>query len=279
MNSYSIVLLTLFITNAAYAKPFPPLSGPVVIVHDQKAESEFDFSGIAALPGCSASIINMGQAPTAKALLLTNGHCVGMMEESPDTVYYHHSYRSSGSAFVKLHDSVSIHVTSVVYGIMQPHDFAILELKETYQELLDQGVKSRTFDPQSAKVGEKIFFASGYFQSVSSCNILDIIYRLKEDKWLNEDTYKYRECDSMHGTSGTPLISALTDKIIGINMTGNDSGEKCTFNNPCEIDKNGVIRVDKGAGYGDQVYKIMTCLDAAKNLDLSVKGCLLPKAK
>ena len=77
--------------------------------------------------------------------------------------------------------------------------------------------------------------------------------------------------------SGSPLISARTNLIIGVNYTGNDAGERCTYNNPCEVDENGNVTVEEGAGYGDQIYKILTCVNTTGNFDLTVLGCLLPK--
>ena len=293
-KSISVALLAcLVLSTSAFARPVSgkgkiltlkeiqslPLTSPTKNKSEKNEVPDFDFSGIAALPGCSGSIVSFGQADTAKAILMTNGHCVGLMDSEADAVFYRKPYSSRARAFVNLESTVSVTVTSLIYGIMQPHDIAFLELAETYKQLADKGVKSRKLSPVQAPVGEHIVLASGYFERATDCKILDVVYRLREDKWTNEDVIKYRECNAMHGTSGSPLISVATDEIIGINMTGNDSGEECTFNNPCEVDHAGNIKVDMGAGYGDQVKKVLGCLDASKNFDLSVPGCELPKAK
>lgn len=230
-----------------------------------------------ALSGCSGAVVKFTNDENAKALVLTNGHCVGMLDDGPTAVYSHRPYSSTARAFKNYQNTFSARTTEILYGMMAPHDLALLQLNVSYKELTEQGVKSFGLDATPAPVGESIYLASGYFKDVHQCDVVGIIYRIVEDIWTNENSYKYRDCGSRHGTSGSPLISARTNLIIGVNYTGNDSGERCTYNNPCEVDENGNVTVEEGAGYGDQIYKILTCVNTTGNFDLTVPGCLLPK--
>ncbi|MBC7464820.1 MAG: serine protease, partial [Bdellovibrio sp.] len=81
--------------------------------------------------------------------------------------------------------------------------------------------------------------------------------------------------ETIGGTSGSPITKAGTKIVIGINNTGNEDGQKCTMNNPCEIDLQGNITFTKGVSYGQQTYQIYSCLNTARELDLTVQGCLL----
>lgn len=280
-----IFLSALILTNFAHARPFDLSKSPDFTKQSFKEWSQsaltesFDFSGIAALSGCSGSIINLGVPESAKAIVMTNGHCLDMLDEEADAVILNEPYVRNIKAFKNIRESVTVKSIRILYGIMQPHDVALIELNVTYKELLDRGVKSFRLSPVQAPVGEPLVFASGLFQEVSNCPLEAVIYRLKEDKWINENVLKYTTCDSKHGTSGSPLISARTNEIVGINMTGNDDGGKCIFNNPCEIDENGAITVTPHAGYGDQIYKLLNCLDSANNFDLNASTCILPKPK
>ncbi|HAR43137.1 MAG TPA: hypothetical protein DCS07_11005 [Bdellovibrionales bacterium] len=104
------------------------------------------------------------------------------------------------------------------------------------------------------------------------------MHELREDKWTWSDSILYRQpgCQTIHGTSGAPIIDTETYEVVGINNTGNDAGERCTMNNPCEIDADGNITVTFGASYGQQIYWIYNCLNSQNEFELSRPGCLLP---
>lgn len=72
-------------------------------------------------------------------------------------------------------------------------------------------------------------------------------------------------------------MSTSNGEVIGVNNTGNEDGERCTLNNPCEVDANGNITVDQGAAYGQQTWWFYTCLTATRTLDLNKAGCQLAK--
>ena len=62
------------------------------------------------------------------------------------------------------------------------------------------------------------------------------IFMVKEANWTFKDSIRYTDgCDTIGGTSGSPIIEAGTRTVIGVNNSANESGRKCTMNNPCEI--------------------------------------------
>jgi hypothetical protein len=64
---------------------------------------------------------------------------------------------------------------------------------------------------------------------------------------------------------------------VGVNNTINENGQKCTLNNPCEVNSNGTITYRRGQGYGQETYWVTTCLNSSNAIDLTLSGCLLPR--
>ena len=93
------------------------------------------------------------------------------------------------------------------------------------------------------------------------------------------DSIRYSDpgCEVYGGTSGSPVIRKGERVVVAVNNTGNESGQECTMNNPCEVDNEGNILVIEGRGYAQQTYWFATCMDENFELDLNQKGCMLPK--
>lgn len=283
MFKYAMVF-GLLVSVPAFARPVPsPLevlakaSGLIEQKQDDPAVA-FDWSGVASLPGCSGSVVSFGQPDTAKAIVMTNGHCIGMLDGPADAVLVNQAYRANVSFYVDQSRKIQGKITKIVYGLLMPHDVAWLEADKTYGELAAQGVKARKISDRVAAIGTPIAIPSGYWNRLYICKVDAIIHEIREAEYVNEDSYKYH-CDTIHGTSGSPIVDVATGDVVGVNYTGNDDGERCTFNNPCEVDEQGNITVEKGANYGDQIFKVMGCLDSRRNIDLKVAGCQLPNPR
>ena len=79
-----------------------------------------------------------------------------------------------------------------------------------------------------------------FFARVFNCDIERFVPTLREDRWTWHDSIRYAKgCDTIHGTSGSPIVSVATGEVVGINNTGNDDGQVCTLNNPCEVNPDG----------------------------------------
>ena len=87
---------------------------------------------------------------------------------------------------------------------------------------------------------------------------------MEEAGWSWTDSIRYSEpgCDTIGGTSGSPIIEEGTRVVVGVNNTSNESGQTCTMNNPCEVSKSGRKTVRKGYSYGQQTYQFYGCLQA-----------------
>lgn len=243
------------------------------------AQAAVDFTGTVALKGCSGSVVRVpGSAPDDQALVLTNGHCLELMK-ADEVVVDRPEQRvvkllsGSGSEIAKLN------TTKVVYATMTGTDAAFLQLGTTYRQLQQQhGVRPLELSATRPVADTEIHVVSGYWKKIYSCRVDGFVHRLEEADWTWRDSLRYTpSCDTIAGTSGSPIIDNASGKVVGVNNTGNESGGRCTMNNPCEVDAAGKVTVRKGINYGQQTFGFVSCFGSGTKLDLSLPGCEVAK--
>jgi hypothetical protein len=252
-------------------------------------EPTFPMDGIVAMSNCSASLVKFkGVSEDSAAIVLTNGHCTGA--KSPGGMFLKpgeiHNKTKRNFRMSLLDQAgkqlVSILATEIIYATMDLSDFGLLKLDKTYAQLraLVPGLEPLVISDVHPKAGTEIFIPSGYWKRTYACRIDAFVPVLKEAGYIWKDSLRYTEpgCDTIGGTSGSPIVSAATGEVIGINNTGNEDGQSCTMNNPCEQNEAGEITaVTHGASYGQQTYILYKCLDNNSSFDLNTAGCALPK--
>ncbi len=271
------VLGLLFYVSTASAFPLPK---PGKVTLPETFTQDYDFEGIVKLNNCSGALVRFETSKdTDAALVMTNGHCLEFGMPKPGTVVKN---RQSSRVFRLMNSGGkvegSIGAIEVVYSSMTKTDLTLYKLGETYGDILSKyNIRPFTLAKEHPAKGTSIDIVSGYWERGYRCAIEEFAFRLKEDKWTFEDSIRYSRpgCETIGGTSGSPIIQTGTRNIIGINNTGNEDGEECTMNNPCEIDPKGGVIFNRGWSYGQQTYWIYSCLDSNNNLDLSIKGCQL----
>ena len=243
------------------------------------AVAAIDFSGTVALNDCSGSLVKLGGAPTSgPALVLTNGHCYEGGFLDPGEVLVN---KSSSRTFTLLSASGgnlgTLRASKVAYATMTDTDVTLYQLNTTYDAIKSRyGINPLEISAAHPTQGTAIKVVSGYWKKIYSCNIDGFVYRLKEGDWTWKDSIRYTpSCDTIGGTSGSPIEDA-SGKLIGINNTGNENGERCTVDNPCEVDQNGNVTVHEGTNYGEQTYLLAACMTGS-TVDLTKAGCVLPK--
>jgi V8-like Glu-specific endopeptidase len=268
-----------------------PVSTPVVNMYQPnrpipqsqsvRAPQTYNFEGIVALNNCSGAVFQMENSRDSdKALVLTNGHCLEFGMPAPGQFIYG---KPSSRAFRLLDANANsvarLTATEVVYSTMTKTDMTIYKLRETYGDIKNKyHIQPLMLASQHPSAAEPIEVISGYWTRGYTCGIEYFVNQLREDKWTSEDSIRYTRpgCETIGGTSGSPILSAGSRTIIGVNNTGNENGEKCTMDNPCEVDKNGKITYQKGVSYGQETYWIYSCLNQSNEIDLQTPGCLLP---
>jgi hypothetical protein len=128
--------------------------------------------------------------------------------------------------------------------------------------------------------GDTIAIPSGYWDRTWSCTLNGFAGTVEEDQWTWHDALRYGRpgCAVIGGSSGSPVLDTSTGAVVGVNSTINENGQMCTLDNPCEVASDGSTSATQGQGYGQETYWITTCLDASNTIDLTIAGCLLPKA-
>ncbi|MFG1906219.1 serine protease [Kribbella sp. NPDC048928] len=248
----------------------------------QAAAPGADFTGIAALSNCSASLVRYAESvDTDKALVLTNGHCYEGGFLQPGQVLVN---KASTRSITLLNPDASragtVRADKILFGTMTKTDLIVYEVNETYASIKDRlNVTPLTLAKQAPDNGTGMAVVSGYWERIYTCSVQATIPELREGDWTWQNSIKYQQpgCETIGGTSGSPVVSTSSGEMIGINNTGNEDGERCTVNNPCEVDADGNVTVDQGAAYGEQTWWLYTCLTTDRAIDLNKSGCELPK--
>ncbi|MGW7821344.1 trypsin-like serine peptidase [Streptomyces puniciscabiei] len=246
-----------------------------------KPKATVNFAGTVALSNCSGSVIRFpNSADSDPALVLTNGHCLETGFPDPGQVI---TGQSSSRTFGLLNASGSkvatLRANQVVYSTMTDTDVTIYRLTTTYAQIKSAyGISPLTVNDTHPTAGTAIKVVSGYWKRTYSCSIDGFVYRLKEGDWTWKDSVRYTSsCNTIGGTSGSPVIDTTTGKVVAVNNTGNEDGETCTVNNPCEVDENGNVTIHQGINYAEETYQIPACFTTGNKLDLGAAGCVLPK--
>ncbi|GAB7045709.1 S1 family peptidase [Catenuloplanes indicus] len=233
------------------------------------------------LSNCSASLVRYPTSVSGdRAMMLTNGHCYEGGFINAGTVLRNVSSTRQGTLLDATGGALGrVRADQVLYATMTGTDVALYRLNTTFAALQSQyGATPLTIAAGRTSAGTSMSIPSGYWKRVWNCAVDGFVPTLREDRWTWRDSIRYNAgCDTIGGTSGSPIVDNATGAVIGVNNTGNESGGRCTLNNPCEVAANGAVTVLQGRGYGQQTYWFTTCLTSSRTIDLTLSGCLLPR--
>ncbi|MCM2576329.1 trypsin-like serine peptidase [Streptomyces meridianus] len=280
-------LVTLLLTGAtvtgvaAPATAATPAAAPAVAAKGGPKAKAVDFAGTVALSNCSGSVVRMPDSqPGDPALVMTNGHCLETgMPDAGEVVVDQPSSRTFSLLNSRGNSVGTLRASKIAYATMTDTDVALYELTTTYGQIEQSyGIDALELSATHPVAGTAISVVSGYWKRIYSCNIDGFVYRLKEGDWTWKDSVRYTSaCDTIGGTSGSPVIDSASGKVVAVNNTGNEDGGTCTLNNPCEVDESGNVTVRQGINYAQQTYGITECVTTGNKIDLSLPGCTLPE--
>ena len=256
----------------------PAVAGPAVAAAPAVT---VDFRAIVALSNCSGSLVRpVNTSLSSPALVMTNGHCVRFMAAGEVILD-----QSSSRTFSLLNSSGStvgtLRATRLAYATMTGTDVALYRLSQTYAQIQSQfGTTPLTLSATHPVAGTDIKVVSGYWRRIYTCRISAFVYSLREYNWTWRDSIRYTSlstCQTIGGTSGSPIVDVASGAVVGVNNTSNEDGQRCTLNNPCEVDQAGNVTVRPGARYGQQTYQINACIGSTNTINLTLPGCTLAR--
>jgi V8-like Glu-specific endopeptidase len=256
-------------------------TGALIGAAPAQAATAVTLANTISLSNCSASLVRYPTSVSSdRAMMLTNGHCyeggfinAGVVLQNRTSSRSGTLLNSSGRALA------TVRADRVLYATMTGTDVTLYRLTSTYATLSNNyGATALTIAGSHPAAGTSVAIPSGYWKEIWNCTVDSFVPTLREDQWTWHDSLRYNAgCDTIHGTSGSPIVNASSGQIVGINNTGNDDGQMCTLNNPCEVDANGTTHAYQGQSYGEETYWFTTCLTSTRTIDLTIAGCLLTK--
>ncbi|MFJ5776026.1 serine protease [Streptomyces sp. NPDC093094] len=240
-----------------------------------------NFAGTVSLSNCSGSVIRMpDSADDDPALVLSNGHCLETGFPDPGEVIVD---QASSRSFGLLNSAGTrvgtLRASKIAYSTMTDTDVSVYQLTRTYAQIRSTyGIEALTLNDTHPVAGTAISVVSGYWKRIYNCNVDGFVYRMREGGWTWKDSVRYTSaCNTIGGTSGSPVVDRATGRVVAVNNTGNEDGQSCTDNNPCEIDESGKVTVRQGINYAQETYLLAACFGLDNKLDLGAAGCALPK--
>ena len=253
------------------------------------------LKGTAAASTCSAAFVTLkGRTRSKRGLLLTSGHCIMMGRAAiyggrlavpaPGDAKDHRTLTlETGNAAAP---RACIKTDELLYATLTGLDIAIYRLTETYDEIAGRTggrplrVAGGILSDVQVAAGLRVRMPSSYHQANYTCTTDATVSRVKEDLWTWQPVLRLaKECEARPGSSGAPIVREDTNEVVAVyGTTYNADGRPCEFNNPCEVDEEGVTSVaGKGQPYAHFVHRLHTCFDRRGNLDLSAADCPLPR--
>jgi len=279
------IAATALTVSTAAAAPAP--AATATPASSNKVVQQLQAAGLAstiALSNCSASLVRYPSSlDTDRAMMLTNGHCYEGGFLSAGQVLVNRTSSRTGKLLDASGRSVAtLRADLILYATMTGTDVTLYRLTKTFAQLRSTtGLNALTIASTHPVDGDAVSIPSGYWKTTYSCSINGFVGTLREDQWTWHDSIRYlypnSACQTIGGTSGSPIVDNASLQIAGVNNTSNEQGQACTLDNPCEVNSDGSLTYTQGQNYGQETYWFTTCLTSTNSIDLNKTGCLLTK--
>lgn len=234
---------------------------------------------------CSGALaIMQGMPPDQKALLLTNGHCIGFGSYlnrflAPGETYAGRSV--SGIALVgnEKQNSGRLRYRRLLFATMTGTDLAVFELEKSYAAILREvpNVKVYTVSRSVPIAGTNTTIRSARQNMTFRCTVEAVVPVLKEGPWTWSNLVRFAaqdDCRFRPGVSGSPVLSR-NGQLVALAQTFNSGGMACSINNPCEVGSDGstIVPSQVGQSYGTPTALLYDCLEGPR-FNFAKPGCV-----
>jgi hypothetical protein len=248
------------------------------------------YTGRATCTGVLLDVIPEGEDPgDAPAYVATNGHCSdfpGANEVLPDRPVTRHTVTFNYFADTRAAHRV-VPVARTAYATMKGHDIAIVELAIRYADLVGQGIVAWRPEVRLPSAGEPVVIVGAPLQQspataylrLAACALQGRAPVVQEYIWHWYDFDRLGCRGVAPGSSGSPVISRLTGRVIGLLSTTTQGGRapytECALDHPCEpqgmADPLGLEEMS----YATPLVRLDRCFDASGRFELGGRGCPL----
>ncbi len=194
------------------------------------------YEGTVALSNCSGSIVKLPSSTDQDpALVLTNGHCLeGGMPSAGQVLVDQPSSRSFTLLNASAGNAGTVRATKLAYGTMTDTDAALYQVNATYAQIKQRyNVNALALSAERPTSGAGIKVVSGYWKRTYTCNADGFVNQLREGPYTWKDSVRYTSpCNVIGGASGSPVIDTASGKVVAVNNTINESGQRSTMNKP-----------------------------------------------
>ena len=284
MSRASILVLAwvAFHGAAAEARPVAEVDTPSALTEALpiRPATTDELNGMASL-SCSGGFVDIGRKPQDLAVVITNGHCATSPMMHANQFVQNIPYTRSTIVLGTSRGFVTVTPSRVLYATLTGTDLALIELKHTNQQLLQQGIRQFRISPRMPALGLPVRVTSGFWKETQDCtlsrSIPKIIEGFSDGSAPSITTWAYamsNECKIRGGYSGTPVLDRQTQEVVALAFTSNENGEMCTESNPCEEDQQGRRTVVRDVGYVARVNDVAGCVQDGQ-IVLQKAGCQL----
>ncbi len=264
-------------------------NGPSVLLSN--ADGSNPYSGVVRYVGraqCTGVFVaTAAEGEDAPAYVLTNGHCpefpgsneVIVDRPAPATHRVIFNYFADTTS-----QQVTVPVARIAYATMKGEDLAVLELAATSDEIVRWGFEPWriTFtlparDEPVVAVGAPLTGVSATsFLRLAACRLESRAAIVFEFIWHWFDYGRNRCSDIFGGSSGSPVISRRTGRLLGLMSTttiGAVPYTECFLNHPCEP-VTGDVASRANTSYMTPLVHVDHCFEGGR-FDLIRPGCPL----
>lgn len=237
-------LLLLVLLSACGSEVSVPAAGEA---HLAPAAQAFGFGTV---NGCSGALFALeGMPHSERALVITNGHCVGLRGLTGADL----DYPAPGEVVtnidgpavaaetnITLHSSpgpARVQATRLLYATMTGTDVGVFELEETFEEIsAAYGIEPIVLERAIASMTAPVVVRSGFYDREIACSLAGSVILAEGPYRTTEGVRFTRECRIYVGVSGSPIMTS-PGRFVGLANTHNaGSGAPCSLHNPCEVE-------------------------------------------